>query len=330
MSLAARYQRFAAFEAAGHSPTYHALALAVSSDERLLERLEELPPQKQQPNLFFAAVRFLEGPVSDYSTFRDWVLGHWTHVASVIAERRTQTNEVGRCATLLPLLSALPQPLALIEVGASAGLCLYPDRYRYRQNNGVILGPVDSPVLLNCTTTGPVELPVALPQVVWRAGIDLNPVDTTIDTELRWLESLVWPEQTERLDRLRSAVTVARTDPPILVSGDLLEILAAVVAQAPSSATIVVFHSAVLSYLPEARRTEFAELVRTLPVRWISNEAAGVFPEIAARLPIPEPSDRAVFTLALDGEPVAFADPHGQSLHWFQPRRNSPDGRKVD
>ncbi|MFE1255308.1 DUF2332 family protein, partial [Streptomyces fungicidicus] len=64
--------------------------------------------------------------------FLTWVVRHWGQVSSLMLARMTQTNESARCATLLPVLAALPQPLALIEVGASAGLCLYPDRYRYR------------------------------------------------------------------------------------------------------------------------------------------------------------------------------------------------------
>ena len=57
--------------------------------------------------------------------------------------------------------------------------------------------------------------------MVWRAGLDLNPLDVTDDEEMRWLELLVWPGQEHRLQTLRSAVEIARRDPPRLIQGDL-------------------------------------------------------------------------------------------------------------
>jgi hypothetical protein len=110
------------------------------------------------------------------------LLDDWDAVRATVLARATQTNEVGRCATLLPVLAGLPGPLALIEVGASAGLCLYPDRcsYRYSGSRGdVALDPAagPSPVVLECRLDGDVPLPDALPDVVWRGGVDLYPLD---------------------------------------------------------------------------------------------------------------------------------------------------------
>ncbi|WP_285708341.1 DUF2332 domain-containing protein [Microtetraspora sp. NBRC 16547] len=307
-----RYLRFGRFEARGHSPTYERLCAAVADDAALLGLLDELPVAKRQPNLLYGAVRFLGGPLDD--GFLPWVHEHWAEVSAVMRERSTQTNEPGRCATLLPLLTSLPQPLALIEVGASAGLCLYPDRYRYRYDGGQPLGPA-SGVTLACRTNGPV--PREMPRVVWRAGIDLNPIDVRDVEQVRWLEALVWPEQEDRLSRLRAAVDLARSDPPHLVRGDVNETLDELVRQAPRDATVVVFHSAVLAYLPPAERERFAATMRRLPVRWISNEAPTVLPDIAARLGRTPPADRGVFVLALDEKPVAFTGPHGQFLDWL-------------
>jgi hypothetical protein len=99
-----------------------------------------------------------------------------------VRNRATQTNEVGRCALLLPVLAALPQPLALLEVGTSGGLCLYPDRYAYRYG-GHTLG--DGAPVLDCALAGTAP-PRRLPEVVWRAGLDLNHVLTLDGVPLAW------------------------------------------------------------------------------------------------------------------------------------------------
>lgn len=313
MATAEWYTSFAAREVRGHSPAYERLALGVAAEPRLLALLDELPEPKRQPNLLFGAVRLLGGPVDGYDEFRDWVSDRWDDVSATMRRRRTQTNEAGRCASLLPALAMLPQPLALLEVGASAGLCLYPDRYRYRYGDREV-GPADSPVLLDCAPTGPVPVPDRPPTVVWRAGIDLNPLDVSHPEDLRWLTALVWPEQRERRERLHAAARLVAADPPRLVRGDLLTELPALAAEAPPDATLVVFHTSVMTYLPPDARRTFRELVEGLPGHWISNEDHEVFPELA----VPRPPDGLVGgVLALDGRPLAVSSPHGQSIEWL-------------
>src|SRR5690606_8447977 len=97
--------------------------------------IDTLPPGKRQPNLVLAAARW-HGASGGYDDLRRVLLTRWHDVAATVRARATQTNEAGRCATLLPFLARLPQPLALLEVGASAGLCLLPDRYSYRFDDG--------------------------------------------------------------------------------------------------------------------------------------------------------------------------------------------------
>jgi hypothetical protein len=325
MDTSRRYRLFAQREASGHSPIYETLAHAVAADPRLLGRLDSLPPDKRQPNLLFAAARWLDAPVADPAAFGAWADRHWDELAAVMRVRRTQTNEPGRCAVLLPVLAALPQPLALLEVGASAGLCLYPDAYRYRYGD-VELGPPRSEVLLECAPSGPVPLPTRVPTVVWRAGLDLNPLDVTDAGDTRWLETLVWPEQEHRLARLRAAMAVVRAAPPRLVRGDLVADLPALAAQAPADATLVVFHSAVLPYVPADTRAAFVRLVRGLPGHWVANENPAVLPEVAAG-PAPPEGGPYQFLLARDGVPLAMAGPHGQSLDWLPEReRLGPSG----
>jgi len=161
-----------------------------------------------------------------------------------------------------------------------------------------------------------------MPTVVWRAGLDLNPLDVTDDDDVRWLDALIWPEQQQRRDRLHAAARIARTDPPHLVTGDLLTDLPALAAQAPANATLVVFHSAVLTYVAPEVRAAFADLLRGLPGHWISNEGAGVLPEPASAVGV-DADGPARFLLALDGQPVALTGPHGQEIRWLAPHAAS-------
>ncbi|MEU6432201.1 DUF2332 domain-containing protein [Microbispora sp. NPDC046973] len=320
MTTAANYAEFAAREAHGVSPAYERLALAVSRDREMLALLGALPPAKRQPNLLFAVVRFLGGPVEDPAAFRDHTLGNWPAVEAEMRTRATQTNEAGRCAVLLPVLAALPQPLALLEVGASAGLCLYPDRYAYRYGDHLVGS--GEPVL-DCAATG-VALPARVPDVVWRAGLDLNPLDVTDPADVAWLDALIWPEHERRRARLRVAAAVAAAEPPLLVRGDLADDLPELAAKAPAGATLVVFHTSVLYQVPAPRRAAFAEAVRGLPGHWIANETPDVLPHPGPPHPglsrpgLPEPPGGALYNvLALDGTPLAWTLSHGQAMTWF-------------
>ena len=298
---------------------YEALCQAVAGSEAVCVLLDRLPLGKRQPNLLLGAVRFLGGKVDDPARFLDFVTAHWDAVADTMMSHRTQTNEPGRCATLLPLLASLPQPLALVEVGASAGLCLYPDRYSYRYTTSLgehRLG--DSQIAMACAVTGPAPLPERLPEVVWRAGLDLNPLQANSGDDRRWLASLIWPEQIDRAQRLDRALDLVAADPPRIDTGDLLIDLPGLLADAPSGATVVVFHSAVLAYLDEGQRSRFTDVMhtfqRTRGVHWVSNEAPGVIGGTDL-----DPTPRGRFVLAHDQVPVAVTGPHGHSLAWLRP-----------
>jgi hypothetical protein len=318
--LAAAYLRFSAEEAAGRSPLYEELTRGVAGDREMLTVLCELEPAKRQPNLLLAAVRHLYGDYArDWPQFRERFFARRSEVLALIRERRTQTNEPARCACLLPVLASLPQPLALLEVGTSAGLCLLPDRYGYDFGDGRRIAPPHddgrAPVF-RCAANNATPVPDSLPQVTWRAGLDLAPIDVRDDGSVAWLESLVWPGEGDRLAQLRAAVRVARADPPRVVRGDLRSDLAPLARQAPPDATLVVFHTAVLGYLWDAAdRRGLAATVRELGARWIANDPPGLV-ETVTPLP-PRPADRAAFLLTLDAEPVAWADPHGAWLNWL-------------
>ncbi|GAA3286436.1 DUF2332 domain-containing protein [Arthrobacter citreus] len=318
MSIANTYRGFAELEARGVSDIYEDWALGVSRDPEVQALLAGLQPAKRQPNLVFAAARAQGAPPGSYENLRPWLLANWQKVEPVIRNRSTQTNEAGRCAVLLPQLAAIEGPVALLEVGASAGICLYPDRYSYsysyqREGGQVRIDPPQATdVLLECELRGGSTVPTRIPEVIWRAGIDLNPIDISDRGDLQWLEALIWPEHEARRQRLHAAAAVVAADPPLLVAGDLNQEIGRLARLAPPEATLVIFHSAVLVYLSRPEREQFVDQVSALDCVWLSNEGLQVLPGIAARITGRTPPQDGAFVLARNGEPVALTGPHGQ------------------
>jgi len=126
------YLRFAENEVRDRSPLYDELSRGVASDPEVIRFLLTLPREKRQPNLFLSAVRYLFGTPAGWDQFRSCVLHEKDALRAAMLARSTQTNEPGRCAALLPVLAGLPEPLALLEVGASAGLWPAPRPLRLR------------------------------------------------------------------------------------------------------------------------------------------------------------------------------------------------------
>lgn len=318
MRAAERYEIFGRFEAAD-APTYRSVCHGIVADDEILAVLDRLTERERQPNLVLAAVNHLGGMTADYTAFRTFLLERLDDLVALVRTRRTQTNEIGRCATLLPALGQLRPPLALIEVGASAGLNLLLDRYAYDYGVAGVLGDTSSRVVIPCELRNDVPLPEALPDVVWRRGIDIDPVDVLDDDAVAWLQSCVFVDHTDRLARLRAAIELARQDPPPIVEGDLVEEIAGAVADAPRDGTVVVFHSAVLAYLEPDQRSRFARIVRGLDVAWLSNEGPSVVRTLKDALHRPLPPELC-FLLGRDGHsPLAFTHPHGRWVEWLVP-----------
>ena len=316
--IASAYLAFAERDAHGRSALYETLARGVAGDSVALSFLAEFPRAKQQPNLLFAAVKYLYGTPGNWSNFRRLLFGHGDEIRATMMARTTQTNEPARCATLLPLLARLRPPLALLEVGAAAGLCLLPDAYAYDYDGHRV------PPTLFTSATPPTffcrvnraPLPDRGLEIVWRAGLDLRPIDVKDPEQIAWLEALVWPDEGNRLELLRAALKVAHHYPVQVVQGDLGTDLPALVARMPEDATRVVFHTAVLGYLSSANeRSAFAQSVRDLEVVWVSNEPPALFPDMTQGLN--KPSSRPIFLLSMNRRPVAWTDSHGASLDWI-------------
>lgn len=310
--IARDYRRFAEAAAAGNSPLYATLSLAAAEDDLVLDLLESLPADRRQPMLLLGAVAFLSEAPEGPDELRARVREAGDRIRDTMLTRFTQTNEPGRCAALITALGDIDGPVGLVEVGSSAGLCLYADRYSYAFD-GRPVGP-PSAVHLACTTSGPVPVPDRLPDVVARVGVDRNPLDPADPDDRAWLRALIWPgpNAAPRLERLDAAAAIAAAEPATVLTGDLVERLPDALALLPPDCTPVVFHTAVLIYLERERREEFAALVRSLGVRWIAQESAGVVPGTPPDLGSP-----ADFVLSRNGEALALTAPHGGRIGWL-------------
>lgn len=322
--LRRRYRQFAETECHGYSDLYYRLSLGAAADDSVMRFVADRPVV--QPNLLLAAVQYVTGVDRMPSTVADLralLEERRADIAEIMATRRTQTNEVGRCAVLLPALP--PGPLALAEVGASAGLCLLLDRFFYDYGASRI-GPPSSPVRIRCALNSAVALPMSAPEVVWRRGLDIAPIDVCDDEAVRWVLACVWADHAHRRQRLEAAIALARRDPPSVMRGDLVDDLRGLLAEAPSDARLVVFHSAVLAYVSRERRKVFEDVLadasRTREIVRVSNEPLGVVSRLAAP---PVAGARLRFLVAREtftrgvatSEPLALVHPHGSEMTWL-------------
>lgn len=257
------------------SPLYQTLAAQVADDDELLEVVGQIE-RTPRPNMLFAAVQFLLGPEDRlaqfyasrtespmppeeaFAHFKRFVLDNSDRILDLGRTRYIQTNEVKRVAALLPALmreaDRLGEPVHLIEVGASAGLNLCLDRYRY-DFGGLQFGHSD--VVLRVELEGDVDIPARAPYVQRRVGIDLNPLDLNDPDDLRWLEALIWPEHVERRRRLRAAVRVRATVQVELVRADASSAIGGVLDLLPTSGPAIVFHAFTLNQFSDDARGRF-------------------------------------------------------------------------
>jgi hypothetical protein len=196
--------------------------------------------------------------------------------------------------------------MALIEVNASAGLGLPWDTPRL---HAATTGQRTRRPVLRCEPRG------GFPARIRRsagARLDLNPLDVTRADDAHWLSCLVWPGEGDRAQRLEAAIASARRDPPAVHRGDMLTDLPSLVAQAPANATLVIYHTSALWYLPAGQREQFASTVRGLGATWLSSEPPGVVPgtDGPAR-------DGHTCVLARDGDVIALTESHGTWLRWL-------------
>lgn len=315
-----RFARFAVREAPGRSDVYAGWAAGIAADAGMQQLLAAIDPQHRQPPLVFAVTRLLGAEAGDYAAWRRFVLAHADEVVAECERRTVQANEPLRVAALLPALSLIDGPLALLELGAAAGLCLYPDRcsYRFVDADGAVrarLDPASGPsdAVLTSTVRGPLPA-LRLPQIAWRAGIDLAPLDVRDDADLAWIHAQIWPGEHDREARIAAAVGIAAADPPLLLAGDARQRLDELASAAPRDATLVVTTPGVLVYLPRAQREALIRDIRATAARWVTIDPARLHEGWRA-------GDDDAFAVGLDGRQVADADPLGR---WWEWRAGSP------
>ncbi len=348
--------------------TYAAICRGVAHNPEIIELIAQAPAAQRRPNLLMAAVHYLllrgtphplaahydsvvqwlkqsdqPKPNSDVITdFTNFCLEQRDKLIELIATRSTQTNEVGRCAALLPALhyiaelTAPNQALSLLDLGTSAGLNLLFDRYHYRYHSRSLTepleaGPPDSPVHLACNVgADPKNLPgLTAPTIIQRAGLDLSPIDPTTQDGALWLLACQWPDNLTRFTRLSGAIEVARaaSPPPQLHQGDIVNDLERTVETFSSDVPLVVFHSWVAAYLTEDKQRSLVSQIRELQQHRLLHYLYAEAPFETRGLPTPptpQPTDTADLATALvyiapKAEPKRLADMHhhGRSVRWW-------------
>ena len=251
----------------GGSKLYASLARSLA-DEPVVEVLVgDHEPKWEAPLRLFGGVHYLElaGMVQHpWAKLRGVLEANRDWLARFVAEQPIQTNEVQRCWGLLPAFLAVAdgRQLDLVELGPSGGLNLFWDRYAYRYGEKRWGDAAAGLELSGHAESGPpADLLRTEVEVGRRVGIDRRPVDVTTDHGARLLEAFVWADQTDRLERVRRAIEIAREDPPRLLDGDYVEVLPALLAERDLDVLTVVYHSVSTVYLRSDERQRLDEIL---------------------------------------------------------------------
>lgn len=212
-------------------------------------------------------------------------------------DRQVQTNEIRRSAALLAGFLTIARdggpPLRLLEIGSSAGLNLFWDRYRYElapceadrppaaeARFRHAWGDAAAEVTVRCGWNGGEAILAGAARVASRAGCDIAPIDVRDAEQARTLESFVWADHVPRLTQLRAAIAAARRDPPPLVRRAAADWLAEQLAAPVEGVASVVFHSIMWWYLSEDERERITATIAaagsrataSAPVAWLRLE----------------------------------------------------------
>jgi hypothetical protein len=255
---------------------------------------------------------------------------HKDQLAVLLSTRRTQTNEVGRCALLLPILAGIEnrtgQALRLLDVGTSAGLTLGLDRYNYRyEPGGEILSDIPGAPTLVCGISGSMPVPDQMPHIVARRGVDTNPLDLANPEDALWLQACVWADQVDRSRILSAAIEVAKDHPEDIHRGDAVRDLRQHLDQMAGEGHVTLITTWVLNYLSAQQRAEFIDVVDTFgqqtDLTWLGAEQPDQISPITVRSNSASRHLTHLVTREWRSGSVtqttwATAHPHGYWMHW--------------
>jgi hypothetical protein len=231
------------------------------------------PPNPLDPDRLWAAVT---GAIAAHDAF-----------LTAYLDSPPQTNEVRRSAIILGgclhVAAATCLPIALFEIGASAGLNLAFDRYRYDFGNGLAWGDPASPVTIPSEWRGdlpPLDTPLA---VASRAGCDLRPVNPASAADRVRLLSYIWPDQGDRLARTAAALDLAAAAPWRVEQADAAKWVAAHLGRRLPGKARVLVQTMVWHYLPRAAKDAIAATITTAaaaatadaPLAWLRMDEEG-------------------------------------------------------
>lgn len=229
---------------------------------RLLAALHHVVLSGGAPQLarYFPSAGGDEPPAGAWPVAQRTIAEH-AEVIRELARRTVQTNEPGRCVALYGGLLWLAErhglPIRLLEIGASAGLNLNVDRFRYVVG-AVPLGDPSSPLSFVEPWSGsPVEDPAAIAarlQIAERAGCDQAPIDATTHEGRLELQSYVWPDEPERIARVAQAAAVAVRHPVSVERRSAAAWLLERLGDPRPAMLTVVWQSVVDQYLDEGER----------------------------------------------------------------------------
>ncbi|MDQ0376291.1 DUF2332 domain-containing protein [Amycolatopsis thermophila] len=341
-TLAQVYRRFAEVEAAGTSPLYGRVAIALSESGKALRAIETAPARKRHPSLILAALHDLalagrapalaaayaagDGEAAADAAIAT-LLGMTEAVVATAVRRPVRAGETGRCAVLYPVIAEAARRLGadavgLIDVGCGAAFNLSVDRVGITYSDGSSLGDPSSPVRIPASIVGGRAVPArAMPEVVARIGVDVDPADVTDPDEARWLRACLPPDQPERIATLDAEIALASSAPPALLRGAAVEVLPDAFARVPADALPVVTTTWALSRLSLENRLRFLhrldQAAAGRPVAWVSAEGVGVAPAIPT-LGDRRASGHSILGLAVFDGPALRAEAVGRC--WSQGR----------